>query len=228
MNEIYKQAGAVWASLPPLLSALLLLLFGLLAAAALRFLVSKSLYVLRFDKLSDKLGVTEFLRKGKSNYTASRLAGAFVYWIVLLAAFLEVAKILDMGIYLAISEKLTHALPNLIAGVFIAIVGSLIVSFLANFVLTIALNASLSYARLLSRAIKWLGIIVVVTVSLEQAGLGRSIVEFTFQIVLGATLFGTALAFGLGCKDMAAGLFRRFLDNLREKERAAKGSDLEG
>jgi hypothetical protein len=68
----------------------------------------------------------------------------------------------------------------------------------------------------------------VLTVAFEQAGLGRSIVEFIFQVLLGAAAFGTALAFGLGCKDMARDSLQRLIRNLREKERTSRGPDLEG
>jgi DNA-binding transcriptional LysR family regulator len=115
--------------------------------------VAKFFFVIHFDKLSAKTGISEFLRKGNAKYTPSRLVGLIAYWIALLAVFLSVAKILDLDIYLAISDKLVQALPNLIAGILVGVVGSLIVAFLANVVETIALNASFSHARLRSRGI---------------------------------------------------------------------------
>jgi hypothetical protein len=228
MNEITASARAIWSSLPPIAAALIVLILGWLGSTALRFIVSKLFRIIRFDKLSAKTGLSEFLRKGNTRYTPSRLLGVIVYWIALLAVFLAVAKILDVGIYLAISQKLIQSLPNLIAGVLVAIVGSLIVAFLANVVETIALNASFPHAKLLSRVLKWLGIVIVLTVALEQAGLGRSILGFIFQVLLGAAALGAALAFGLGCKDMARDSLQRFIRNLQEKERASHGSDLEG
>jgi hypothetical protein len=228
MNELLSSVGTIWSSLPPFAAALIVLVFGWLAAAAIRFLVSKFFLVIRFDKLSAKTGLSEFLRKGNAKYSPSRLVGVIAYWIALLAVFLSIARILDLGIYVAISGKLVQALPNLIAGALVGIVGSLIVAFLANVVETIALNASFSHARILSRAIKWLGIVIVLTVALEQAGLGKSIVEYIFQILLGSAAFGAALAFGLGCKDMARESLQRLIRNLREKERVSRGSDLEG
>lgn len=44
----------------------------------------------------------------------------------------------------------------------------------------------------------------------------------------GSAAFAAALAFGLGCKDIARDAMLRFLRNLREKGRAEKGPDLEG
>jgi hypothetical protein len=228
MSDIVAGAGAVWSSLPPIAAALIVLVAGWLAASIIRFVVSRLLLLIRFDSLSAKTGISEFLRKGNAKYTPSRLIGVIAYWITLLAVFLAVAKILDLGIYQSISQKLVQALPNLIAAALVAVVGYLIVAFLANFVLTLALNASFPHARLLSRAIKWLGILIVLTVAFEQAGLGKSIVEFIFQVLLGAAGLGLALAYGLGCKDMARESLQRLVRNLRERERTSRGSDLEG
>jgi hypothetical protein len=219
---------SVWAAFPVPVAALVVLILGWLAAFAIRLLFTKLLQLIRFDKLSAKTGLSEFLRKGNVKYSPSKLLGVIVYWIALLVAFLQVARILDLDIYLALSGKLTQALPNIAAGLLIAVVGYLIVSFIANFVLTIALNASLHSARLLSRLIKWLGVVMVVTMALEQIGLGRSIVEYIFQIFLAAIALGAALAFGLGCKEMARDTLQKVMRNLREQERGSRGPDLEG
>jgi hypothetical protein len=228
MNDLIESIRAFWTTIPAPIDAVLFLIVGWLAALAIRFLVSKFLQIIRFDRLGKKAGLSEFLRKGNVKYSPSQLSGVVIYWIILLVVFLGVAKILDLDIYLAISGKIVQALPNLVAGILIIVAGYLIVSFAANFTLTIALNASVPNARLLAKAIKWLGVIVVVTMALEQIGLGRSIVEYIFQITLAAVGLGFALAFGLGCKDMAQSALKRIINNLREKDRGSKGADLEG
>jgi len=228
MDEIIERLVSIWRSFPPYLQAAIVLLLGWLAAFVVRIVISKFLLLVRFDRLGKRAGLSEFLRKGHVKYSPSQLAGVIVYWIALLSVFLLVARILDIEIYRALSEKLVQAIPNMFAGILVAIVGYLIVSFIANFILTIALNASIKGANLLSKVIKWLGVIIVVTMALEQIGLGRSLVEFIFQISLGAILFGAALAFGLGCKDMAKESLQKIMRNLHEQERGGGKQDLEG
>ena len=48
------------------------------------------------------------------------------------------------------------------------------------------------------------------------------------QILFAAIVFGAALAFGLGCKDLARDAFTRVLQSLREKKRTDGRADLEG
>ena len=87
-------------------------------------------------------------------------------------------------------------------------------------------NAALPNARLLVRLIKYVGNLIVVVIALDQVGFGRSIVNSMFLLLFAALSFGTALAFGLGCKDMARDALLKFMRNLREREH--RGTDLEG
>jgi hypothetical protein len=103
-----------------------------------------------------------------------------------------------------------------------------VVSFIGNFVMTVARNAAYPHARLVARAVKIVGIVLVLGLALEQLDLSRSLIIALFQILFAAAAFGAGLAFGLGCKDLARDAMLRFLRNLRERERAGKGPDLEG
>lgn len=228
MNELIVNAGSIWSSLPSALRAVVLLCGGWVAANLLKHAMTAFLTLVRFDRMGEKTGFSEFLRKGNTRYTPSRLVGVLVYWITLLAAFMEILRILDPEVHSAFSAQIAKALPDLAAAALIVVVGCLLASFLSNFILTIALNSSMPNARLWAKVVRYLSVAIVVTLGLEQAGLGRSIVEFIFQILFGAVSFGAALAFGLGCKDLARDSMQRFISNLRERERDRQGTDLEG
>ena len=228
MNDILDRLSAFFSGMPSPLLALAVLVAGWLGATALRFIISKLLYLARLDRAGERTGLSEFLRKGNARYSPSRLAGVIAYWIALLAALLAALKVVDAGTYSAFTGKLSEAFPNLVAAILVVVVGSLVASFLSNFVLTIALNASMPNARLLSKSIKYLGVAIVVMVALGQIGLGKSIIDFMFEMLFGAVCLGAALAFGLGCKDMARDSMQRFLRNLKETGRGSQGTDLEG
>jgi hypothetical protein len=228
MSDLISVARDLWATLPSPVAGLIVLCGGWLIAKLFRFLVARFLVLVRFDTMGEKTGFSEFLRKGNAKYTPSRLAGVLAYWIVLVITFLETVRIVAPEIHRALAEQLANALPSLVAAALIIVVGLLLTSFLANFILTIALNASIPHARPLSTAVRYLGAIIVITLALEQAGIGRNIVETLFLLLFGAAALGVAIAFGLGCKDMARDALKRFLSDLREREREGKGGDLEG
>jgi small-conductance mechanosensitive channel len=126
----------------------------------------------------------------------------------------------------AVFEQAMELVPRLLAAILVSIIGAVLVTFSANFARTLARNAGMPNARLVSRLIKYSGNVLVVVIALDQVGFGRSVINSMFVIFFAALTFGLALAFGLGCKDLARDAMVRFLRNLREREE--RGTDLEG
>lgn len=212
----------------PWLSAVLVLVAGWLIALVLRLGLAKLLELVRFNKLFDRLGVSEFLRKGQVRNTPSKLVGILGFWLVLILTFFQIARILDIKILGSVSDRIAESAPSVVAALFIGIIGLVSVSFLANFVATLARTAGLPHARLLSRGTRAVGALIIVVLALEQLHLSGTLLSSLVLIIVGAAASGTALAFGLGCKDMAREALQKILAGLRERDRASRGPDLEG
>jgi hypothetical protein len=224
----YFMTDGTWASMPNGLFVLLALIAGWCVAILIRWLLAKVLEWARFNQLCEKTGFADFLRKGHFAYSPAKLMGAVAYWITVLAVLFWSAKLLNLGMAEALSTRLVTAIPGFVSAMLILIIGVIAVSFLGNFVMTIARNAAFPHARLLSQATKIIGWILVFSLTLDQANIGATMITALFQIVIGAVAFGLALAFGLGCKDMARNAMERFLHELKEKSRAERDTDLEG
>jgi hypothetical protein len=233
MNIQLTEFNLLWEKLveyfPKVAIGLILLIVGLVLAILLRLLVTKLLELIRFNTLSDKTGVTEFLRKGQINYTPSKLIGNIIFWIIIILILFFIADIAGIKILGATIDKIVNSFPNIFGAFITLIIGSLIIIFISNFVQTIANNAAFPHANILSRAIKWIGVIFVLILSFENLNIGSKILGSTFLIVLASMAFGIALAFGIGCKDIARDLMEKVLQDLKERsKKGPKGPDLEG
>ncbi len=228
MGSFIEAVGSFLRSLPSWARALMVLAVGSGSAFLLRLICWRLLPRIRFDALCARIGVSEFLRKGQVSRPPSRLVGTFAWGLVFVVTFFQVSRQLDIEVVTSFSRDIAAAVPRLLAAFFIVVIGLVIVSFIGNFVMTVARNAAYPHSRLVARAVKITGIVLVLSLALDQLNLSRSLITTLFQIVFAAAIFGTALAFGLGCKDIARDAMLRFLRNLREKERADKGPDLEG
>ena len=226
MQNIYEAIAGFASGVPRPILAAVVLGAGFFGSIFAKILVIGILRLIRFDSVSAKTGFSEFLRKGQVSYPPSSLIGILVYWAVLVAALFQISRILDIAIVNAVFDQAVEIVPKLLAAVLVSLIGSIIVSFFAKFAGTIAGNAALPNARLLSRLIKYGGNILVILIALDQVGLGRSVINSMFVIFFGALMLALALAFGLGCKDIARDSFVRFQRTLRERNE--RGSDLEG
>ena len=226
--DIVDAITSFFNAMPPIAGAFLTFFLGWIIARFARFAIPKLLTVLRFDHFSDKTGLTGFLKKGNVEHSPSKLVGILAYWVLMVIVLSNTVARLDKGAASSISIWISSALPILIATCIIVVIGIVVVTFLSNFFITIARNAAVHNPVPIGKAIKYIGFIVVATMAMEQLGLGQTIVSTIFILLFAAAALGLALAFGIGCKDMARKFMEDFIRNLQEKERVRRGTDLEG
>lgn len=227
MTDTGAGLGEYWAAMPGWLAALAILVAGRLLAGAVRFAAGRALERARFDGLCDKMGLSEFLRKGDVSYTPSRLAGMAAYWAILLLALLAAFHQMGVAVAMNLARRLEAVLPALVTAAGVLVFGLIAVFFLAKVARTLARNAGFAFSDLLYKTIRWIGVFLVLGMAVEQLGLDVRFLLDTARIMVAAAAFGLALAFGLGCKDIARDAMRKFIDNMKESGRSSK-SDLEG
>jgi hypothetical protein len=195
---------------------ILILIFGWIIALIIKGLVTKGLRAVKLDMLSDRIELDALLEKGGITLSLSELIGVICYWLVMLVTFMVAINAVGLTIAADLLNKIVLYIPNVIAAIFILIVGMFVATLLKNIVTTAANNAGLAQGKLLSKLVEIIVIVFAVLVALEQLNIGLRITELTVSIILGTIGLGCALAFGLGCKDLAAKAVAEFLDKLKK------------
>lgn len=218
INEI---VGSLGRFLPRFLEMLVIVFVGWLIAHILKLLLRSLLQITRFDKLSEHTGATQFLRRAALP-SMSELVSRFFFWIAWLGFILLGINVLGL---VGIEQHVTGFfgfLPRLFAALVILFFGLLAASFFSRAALLSAVNADVPSPRLISWAIRTMIILFTVSMAFEELGIGARTVIVAFTLTFGALMFGLALAFGLGGKDLAKKyLERRFAreaDESRERE----------
>jgi hypothetical protein len=202
--------------LPRLLGFLIILLIGFLVAKALQKVVTVAL---------DKAGTDRALREGASGEVVNRVApdaspsaliGRVVFWFVFLGA-LSIA-ISSLGIT-ALNDFLADVfayLPNIVAAILIFIVAGAVAGFLARLI-TRTMGESAS-GKIAATAVPALVMAIAGFMILNQLQIATAIVTITYAAIMGALALGTALAFGLGGRDVAS----RLLEDAYRKGQAER------
>jgi hypothetical protein len=213
-RTILSQIGTFFALL---LLVLIILLIGWLISKLIRTVVTKGLRAIKIDELSDRIELDTILEKGGITYSLSELLGAISYWVGLLVTFMVAINAVGLTVAADLLNRIVLYIPNIVAAVFILILGMFVAALLRNIVQTAANNAGLSHVKLLSKVVEIIVTVFVVLVALEQLKIGIRITELTIAVILGSIGLGLALAFGLGCKDMAGRAINDFVDKLKKK-----------
>ena len=196
---------------------LIILIIGWVISKLIRTIVTKGLRAVKLDELSDRIGLEAVLEKGGISFSLSELIGVICYWLALLVTFMVAINSIGLTIAADLLNKVVLYIPNVIAAIFILILGMFAATILRNIVLTAANNAGLGQGKILGKVVEIIIILFAIFVALEQLNIGIRITELTLAIVLGSIGLGLALAFGLGCRDIAGKFVSEFADKLKKK-----------
>jgi hypothetical protein len=193
--------------LPRVLATLSIIIVGWIIAALLRVLMRWLLRWIRFDALSERMGLAQVL-KGADLPPASVLAGTIVFWLVFLGFLLSGIDVLGLTALQGLVAGFGAFVPRLVVALAILAVGLVVANFAWRATLLAAVNARMASPRLISNVVRALILILAVAMALEQIAVAQTVVLTAFAIAFGAVMAGLAIAFGIGGGSLA----RRFLE----------------
>jgi hypothetical protein len=204
--------------LPRVLVMLVIIVVGWLIAVLSKAIVRRALVLAKFDALSESAGTAQLLRNAALPAPRDLVASLtfWVVWIVFLLVGINALGVVSLRDQ--ISQFLLF-LPQIFVAVLILFVGFLMANFLARAALLAAVNANLPFARLLAGSVRFLVVLLTVSMALEQIALAHRTVLIAFTILFGAVMLGLAIAFGIAGQHLARDVLqKRFAPAEPEKE----------
>ena len=205
--------------LPRLIVMLILAFLGWAIAYVVKAVLRNILKLIKFDKLSENAGASQLLNKADLP-SATELVSRFVFWVTWLGFILLSVSVLGI---LGLQEQIATFLflPRLFVAMFILFFGLLAASFFSRATLLAAVNANIPSPRVLSLAVRSIIIVFVLSIVFEELGLAEQTMLVAFGIAFGALMFGLALAFGIGGRNLA----QRFLEQKFVRGRKEENED---
>src|SRR5712664_4691682 len=201
--------------LPRLAVMLVIVAVGFLVALALKYILRGLLHLTQLDRLSEEAGASDVLRMAALP-SITELLSQSAFWVTWSGFILIGVSVLGVAGLQEQISRLFLLLPAIFVAILILFLGLVAANFLSRAALLAAVNAGYPSPKLLSWSIRFVIWALAVSMALEQVGVARQTVLAAFSIVFGAFMFGMALAFGLGGRELA----REFLEpNLTEKKR---------
>ena len=108
-------------------------------------------------------------------------------------------------------------IPTLIAGIVIVILGMIVGEFVRGLILASA--GSVSGVPTVAKMAKGAVVLIALFMALQQVGVAEEIVTAAFTLTLGAVALAVGLAFGLGNRELAGEITRRWYEEGRRRDR---------
>jgi len=218
VNSFNKFLGKVLTFLPNLLAMITILIIGFLIAWAIRILLLRILKAIKFDRVSERWGLTHMLSKGGLSYSPANLLSRFFYWVIVLITLILGINALEVAATQNFIAQFFNYLPNLFAAIIILVIGYLVAIFLGQAALIAAVNAQMESAKLLSRSVRWFIIVLSLTMSLYHLGIAEKVIVSAFSITFGGIVLALAISFGWGGRDLAKDFLERLYRPKQKKD----------
>lgn len=192
--------------IPQFLSAVIVLIIGLLVAAALGRLVKSLVAMTRVDELIKRSGMPQKMEGSEVTLTLSGVLGWLVKWFLIIVVLMAVAEILNWTQIISFLNDVALYIPNVLIAVVILAVGVIVGQFIYKVVeeaITVSRTPS-SAARPIAAVSKWAIVIFSLMAALIQLGVANSLIEILFSGLVAMLAIAGGLAFGLGGKEKAA------------------------
>ena len=207
----------LFSAVPKILGFLLIVVAGWFIASLIERGLAAILRRIHFDDLAQRAGLADFVHRMGMDTDAAGMIGLVVKWFVRLIALVVAFDALGLPAVSEVLRQLLLWLPNVVVALVVLVIGGLAARALSNVVRGATSEAGLSNSNFLAKlasAVVWAFAIVV---AVNQIGIATELVNTLFMAVVGALALGIGLAFGLGGRETAGEILRKWYATAQEK-----------
>lgn len=208
-RSVQQGLNEVVAFIPDLIAALAIVVIGYFVAKIVGGLVARVLRRAGLDRFVHAGPGGDWFRKVTSS--PARLVGRLTFWVLFLGAVSLAVSVLGINALTDFVAAVFAYLPNVLAAVLIFLVAAAVAAGVAG--LARRTMGDTPLGKIVGTAAPILVMAIAGFMILDQLEIAPDIVRITYAAILGAIALGSALAFGLGGRDVA----RQMLENAYEK-----------
>jgi hypothetical protein len=203
-RSVQEALDQLFAFLPALIGALLILIIGYFVARLVGRLIASALHRAGFDGTVTTGTAGAWVSKVTSE--PSRLIGKIAFWALFLGALSLAVSALGINALTAFVGAVFAYLPNVIAAVLIFLVASAVAAGLAA--LATRMMGDTPTGKVVATVVPGIVMAIAVFMILNQLKIAPAIVTITYAALIGSLALAAALAFGLGGREVAAEMLR--------------------
>jgi small-conductance mechanosensitive channel len=200
LNELVE-AFALY--VPRIVGALALLVLGLVLAVLAKRITPFLLRRVRFDQICERAGVTNLMREGGIERTPSQLAGALVFYAVLVLAIVTATASLGLDVLAGTINQLLLYAPRALVAIMTLILGAASAGLLAGLVGRVLSEVGVNRTGGLKTFVRFGIIFIAAILAAAVLGIDVTILIVVTIVGLGAAALAAALALGLGLREIS-------------------------
>jgi small-conductance mechanosensitive channel len=202
---------------PKFIGAAILFFVGKLVAKLVTKILQTGLEKSGFDKLGDKLNEIDVIKKF-GEIKLSALIPKILYYFILLVFITAATETLGMKVLTDMVASLVTLIPKLIASAIMLFAGVMIADALKNAVINISKSLKIDSGKLLGNIVFFFFLVIALIAALKQAGIETSLLESSFNLIIGGIIFAFAVGYGMASRDVLSNILSSFYSKNKFRE----------
>lgn len=215
-SALYSIFYSFLSFLPQLLSAILILIVGVVLADFLKKLVVKVLHVFDLSKIIGNGPLEKFLEESGFDKKIEPAIGQLVRFLVLLVFLTTALNILGLSAVSMMLTGLLSYIPNIIAAVLILLLGTIFAGIVESLVKGSLGVVEIKTARVLGKTASYLVFVITILASLSQLNIAQDFVQILFIGFVATITIGLGLSLGLGSKDLVSKILNDWYQGVKK------------
>lgn len=205
--DSFTQAwGQVIMLAPKMVAMVVVLVAGYVVARWIGGLIGVIADKIGLQTAAEKSGLARSMHDVGIRRPVPAIVGGIVFWLLMSVFVMAAFSILGLeSVSLAMREVVNY-IPKVLVATVVVVVGLLAATFVRGVVATSADRVGLSYAEYLAGGCYWVLSILTFIAAFNQLGIQFALLEKLILIASAGLAAGFALAFGLGGRDVMAGI----------------------
>lgn len=210
MTSLAGAMALFFSAIPKIIGFIVIVIVGWFIASLIAKGIAAILRAVRFNDLAQKSGFAGFVAKMGTGTDSSGLIAAVAKWFIRLIALVVAFDALGLPAVSDVLRQLLLWLPNVVVALVVLVIGGLAANALGNIVRAAASEGGLGNPNFLAKVASGLIWAFAIVVAVNQIGIATTLINTLFMAVVGAMALALGLAFGLGGRDTAAEIVRRW------------------
>lgn len=208
--------------LPALIGALLIILIGWFIAGFIAGLIERGLKAVGLEAAVERSGIGNFIRQSGTRLTTSGVIAVLIKYSIFLIFVQAAANVIGIPQLTEIINRIILFIPSVIVAMAIIVIGSFIAQFLAGLVRSSVSELGVGNPNLLATLTQYVVIGFAVIAAIDQLGIAATLVNTLLIGLIGAVALAVGLAFGLGGREVAAEITRKWYEGSQSMADAAR------
>jgi small-conductance mechanosensitive channel len=191
---------------PKIVAMVVVLVIGYVVAKFVAKAITTLSEKVGLQNAADQSGLADSMHRMGLQRHVPAIIGTIVFWLLMCVFLMAGFNILGLRAVSDGMQVVVNYIPNLLVATVLIVVGLLVATFLRGVVATSADRVGLSYAEYLANGCYYVFAVLTFIAAFNRLGLEFALLENLILIGFGALAVGFGLAFGLGGRDVMAGI----------------------